>query len=149
VLASGHAYLQDGIPDVVFAILNFADGRMAHIHVSWLDPHKIRKVTLVGSEKMVVFDDMQAPEMIRVYDKGATIQSGAETYREAIAVRTGDILIPKIASKEPLRAECQHFVDCISNGITPLTDGEDGLSVVRILEAGNTSLERGGELIQL
>ena len=103
VSASGQAYLQEGIEDVVFANLKFANGRMAHIHVSWLDPHKIRKVTLVGSQKMVVFDDMQAAEKIRVYDKAAEVQRSVESYVEAITLRTGDILVPNIPSAEPLR----------------------------------------------
>ena len=95
ISASGQAYLQEGIEDVVFANLKFADGRMAHIHVSWLDPHKIRRVTLVGSHKMVVFDDMDASEKIRIYDKGADVQrKSVESYAEAITLRTGDILIP-------------------------------------------------------
>ena len=149
VSASGRAYLQDAIHDVVFAILNFPDGKMAHIHVSWLDPHKIRKMTLVGREKMVVFDEMQATEMVRVYDKGADIRRSVDNYAEAITLRTGDILIPKIQTAEPLQRECQHFVDCITNGSTPLTDGEDGLRVVKILEAGGASLAGGGELVAL
>jgi len=149
VSASGHAYLQEGIEDVVFANLKFADGRMAHIHVSWLDPHKIRKVTLVGSEKMVVFDDMEAAEKVRVYDKGAFVQRTVESYVEAITLRTGDILIPKIASVEPLEAECRHFIDCIENDRSPRSDGADGLRVVKVLEAGGTSLRRGGEPVAL
>ena len=142
VSASGHAYLQPGVEDVVFANLKFADGRMAHIHVSWLDPHKIRKVTLVGSQKMVVFDDMEAAEKIRVYDKGAEVRS-VDSYVEAITLRTGNILIPKIPGGEPLRTECGHFIDCIINDATPRSDGGDGLRVVKILEAGSASLSSG------
>jgi len=149
VSASGQAYLQQGIEDVVFANLKFADGRMAHIHVSWLDPHKIRKVTLVGSNKMVVFDDMEAAEKIRVYDKGAEVKLGVDSYVEAVTLRTGDILIPKIPGGEPLRAECQHFVDCIANDETPRSDGIDGLRVVKVLEAGSKSLAKGGEPVRL
>ncbi|KKL58605.1 hypothetical protein LCGC14_2223700 [marine sediment metagenome] len=146
--ASGASFLQNGIEDVVFASLKFADGRMAHIHVSWLDPHKIRKVTLVGSQKMVVFDDMEASEKIRVYDKGAEVK-GVDSYAEAITLRTGDILIPKIASGEPLRTECQHFIDAIVNDTTPRSDGRDGMRVVKVLEGGSTSLARGGEAVSL
>jgi len=148
VSASGHAYLQEGVEDVVFANLKFADGRMAHIHVSWLDPHKIRKVTLVGSKKMVVFDDMQAAEKVRVYDKGAEIKS-VDSYSEAITLRTGDILIPKVAGGEPLRTECQHFVDAVANDTAPRSDGADGLRVVKALEAGAASLARGGEPVAI
>ncbi len=142
VSVSGQAYLQDGVEDVVFANLKFTDGRMGHIHVSWLDPHKIRKVTLVGSQKMVVFDDMEATEKVRVYDKGADVT-------EAVTLRTGDILIPKISGGEPLRTECEHFISCIENDQTPRSDGQDGLRVVKVLEAGAASLKQGGELIQL
>jgi len=149
VSASGHAYLQDGIEDVVFANLKFADGKMAHIHVSWLDPHKIRKVTLVGSHKMVVFDDMEASEKVRVYDKGADVQRTVESYVEAITLRTGDILIPKVPGGEPLKAECQHFIDAIQNDQVPRSDGLDGLRVVRVLEAGTKSLSMGGEPVAL
>ena len=148
VSASGQAYLQNGIEDVVFANLKFADGRMAHIHVSWLDPHKIRKVTLVGSQKMVVFDDMEAAEKVRVYDKGAEVK-GVDSYDQAITLRTGDILIPKISAGEPLRIECEHFISCIENDQTPRSDGANGLRVVKVLEAGDVSLNRDGELIQL
>jgi len=146
ISASGHAYLQEGVEDVVFANLKFADGRMAQIHVSWLDPHKIRKVTLVGSHKMVVFDDMEASEKIRIYDKGADVQRrSVESYVEAITLRTGDILIPKIPGGEPLRIECEHFIDCVAKGARPRSDGADGVRVVRVLEAGSASLARGGE----
>ena len=149
VSASGQAYLQDGTEDVVFANLKFADGRMAHIHVSWLDPHKIRKVTLVGSQKMVVFDDMAAAEQIRVYDKGVDVQRSVESYVEAVTLRTGDILIPRVPAGEPLERECKHFLDSIVNDTSPLSDGEDGLRVVRVLEAGTRSLQQGGETIAL
>ncbi|MFW6062298.1 MAG: Gfo/Idh/MocA family protein [Planctomycetota bacterium] len=149
VSATGQAYLQEGIEDVVFANLRFADGRMAHIHVSWLDPHKIRKVTLVGTQKMVVFDDMAAGEPVRVYDKGAEVKTSVESYHDAITLRTGDIVIPKIPSGEPLRAECQHFLDCVREGRAPRSDGADGVRVLRVLEAGSASLARGGEPVEL
>jgi predicted dehydrogenase len=119
------------------------------IHVSWLDPHKIRKVTLVGSQKMVVFDDMDASEKIRVYDKGASVQRSVESYVEAITLRTGDILIPKISAAEPLKTECQHFIDCIEKDRAPRSDGADGLRVVKVLEAAADSLARGGEPVRL
>lgn len=149
ISASGQAYLQEGIEDVVFANLKFADGRMAHIHVSWLDPHKIRKVTLVGEHKMVVFDDMEATEKVRIYDKGAEVRRSVESYVEAITLRNGDILIPRVVPGEPLRIECQHFVDCIVNDTLPRSDGTDGLRVVRVLEAGSLSLAQGGEPVSL
>jgi len=148
VSASGQAYLQKSVEDVVFASLKVADGRMAHIHVSWLDPHKIRKVTLVGSSKMITFDDMDPSEKIRIYDKGA-VKSDAEGINLAISVRSGDINIPHVGDGEPLRDECLHFIDSILKGTSPRSDGRDGLRVVKVLEAGAESLERGGELVQL
>ena len=148
VCAWGQAYLQKSVEDVVFANLKFADGKMASIHVSWLDPHKIRKVTLVGSQKMVVFDDMEASEKIRIHDKGAELKS-VESYAEAITLRTGDILIPKIPSDEPLKAECQHFIDSIENDAAPRSDGNDGLRVVKVLEAGSESLRKGGAPVNI
>ena len=150
VSASGQAYLQEGVEDVVFANLKFADGRMAHIHVSWLDPHKIRKVTLVSSEKMVVFDDMEASEKIRVHDKSAGRRAGTvASFVEAITLRTGDILIPAISGEEPLKTECRHFIEAIMKNQPPRSDGEDGLRVVKVLEAGSESLRRGGEPVKL
>jgi predicted dehydrogenase len=144
VSACGWAYLRKDIEDVVFATLHFPDGRIAHIHVSWLDPHKIRKVTLVGSQRMVVFDDMAAGEKIRIYDKAAVVEPSVENYVGAITVRSGDIVIPKISAAEPLALECRHFVDSIHNDTTPLSDGPDGLRVVKVLEAGARSLEQDG-----
>ena len=149
VSATGHDYLQPGIEDVVFANLKFADGRMAHIHVSWLDPHKIRRVTLVGSQRMVVFDDMQAAEKIRIYDKGADVKRTVLSYVEAITLRTGDIFIPKVPAGEPLKLEVQHFLDCVRDDTDPLTDGEEGLRVVRVLEAGSESIAKGGAPVEI
>ena len=149
ISATGHDYLQSGIEDVVFANLKFADGRMAHIHVSWLDPHKIRRVTLVGSQRMVVFDDMEAAEKIRIYDKGADVKRTVLSYVEAITLRTGDIFIPKVPSGEPLKLEVQHFLDCIQHDRQPITDGEEGVRVVKVLEAGSQSIHQGGAPVEI
>ena len=144
VSARGEGYLRHDNQDVVFANLQFQDRRMGQIHVSWLDPHKMRKITVVGSRKMVVFDDMEPTEKIRIYDKGVDIAIGYESYGDAITLRQGDIHIPRVDMEEPLKLECQHFIDCILNNKTPMTDGINGLHVVRILEAGQRSLERHG-----
>jgi predicted dehydrogenase len=117
---------------------------MAHVHVSWLDPHKLRKVTVVGSQKMVVFDDMEASEKIRIYDKGVDRAGQIVSYGDALSIRSGDILIPKISLQEPLRLECQHFVDCVRDHAQPVSNGTDGLKVVRVLAAAQQSLEAGG-----
>jgi predicted dehydrogenase len=134
---------------VVFAQLKFADGRMAHIHVSWFDPHKVRKVTLVGSDKMATFDDMDASEKIRIYDKGVNVSGSVVGYDQAISIRSGDILIPRTPAGEPLRIECLHFLECIEKGTTPRSDGRDGLRVVRVLDAATRSLKAGGAPVNL
>ena len=149
VVARGSAFLQGSIEDVVFVDLRFPGGRLAHVHVSWLDPHKLRKFTVVGSRKMVVFDDMEASEKVKVYDKGVDRVGEVVSYGDALTVRSGDILIPKISLQEPLRLECQHFVECVRERRTPLTDGISGLQVVRVLAAAQASLERGGAPIRL
>ncbi len=149
VSAAGQSFLQAGIEDVVFATLKFGDGRMAHVHVSWLDPHKVRKVTLVGARKMITFDDMSANEKVRVYDKGADRGEHVTEFPDVITLRTGDIVIPKIAGDEPLLVECRHFVESVLAETPVLTDGENGLRVVRVLEAGQRSLRGGGGLVKL
>jgi predicted dehydrogenase len=144
VTAQGQAYLRPGVEDVVFAQLKFADGRMAHIHVSWFDPHKIRKVTLVGANKMATFDDMDPNEKIRIYDKGVDTAGSVVGYEQSLSIRSGDILIPKTAGGEPLRIECLHFLECIEKAKAPRSDGRDGLRVVRVLDAATRSLKAGG-----
>jgi len=149
VVARGSAFLQGSVEDVVFVDLRFPGGKLAHVHVSWLDPHKLRKFTVVGSRKMVVFDDMEASEKVRIYDKGVDRAGEVVSYGDALTVRSGDILIPKISLQEPLRLECQHFVECVREHKTPLTDGTGGLQVVRVLAAAQTSLEQGGIPVRL
>jgi predicted dehydrogenase len=149
VVARGSAFLQSGVQDVVFVDLRFPRGRLAHVHVSWLDPHKLRRFTVVGSRKMAVFDDMEASEKIRIYDKGVDRAGEVVSYGDALTVRSGDILIPRIGMQEPLRIECQHFVDCVRERRRPLTDGEDGLRVVQVLAAAQASLDAGGAPVAL
>lgn len=148
VAAQGLTYLQPGVPDTVFLTLRFASGRAAHVHVSWLDPHKVRRITVVGSRKMAVFDDIEATEKLRIYDKGVN-PPDYDSYGDALSLRFGDIYIPRVDMREPLRLECQHFVDCIVQGKTPLSDGRNGLQVLRVLEAGQRSLERSGQPVAL
>jgi predicted dehydrogenase len=150
VSALGQCYLQEGVEDVVFATIEFNDDKIAHIHCSWLDPHKIRKMTVVGSEKMVTFDDMEASEKIRISDKGAAVRKETSTtYPEAISLRFGDIVIPKITSSEPLLLECAHFIDCVLDDKPVRSDGLDGLRVVQILEAGQRSLKNNGVSVRM
>ena len=143
VSARGECYLQKGIEDVVFVNLHFADRKMAQLQVSWLDPHKIRKLTVVGSRKMVVFDDMESAEKIRIYDKSAE-RRGFVSYGDAITLRFGDVVIPHLELAEPLLLACRHFLECTVAGDTPRSDGGDGLRVVRVLEAAQSSLAREG-----
>lgn len=143
VSARGQSYIQNGIEDVVFLSLFFQNRIMAHIHLSWLDPHKVRSTTIVGSKKMAVFDDVATAEKLRIYDSCAT-GSPVRSYGEAIQVRFGDIHIPRIAAAEPLKLELQHFLDCVRHRTQPRSDAHDGLRVVRILGAAQQSLELDG-----
>lgn len=143
VSARGQSFIQNGIEDVVFLSLFFENRIMAHIHISWLDPHKTRTTTIVGSKKMAVFDDTAATEKLRIYDSCATPQQ-ARSYGEAIQVRFGDIRIPRVSAAEPLKIECQHFLDCVAHRSCPRSDATDGLRVVRLLEAAQQSLEQDG-----
>jgi len=149
VSATGVSYIQPGIEDVVFATLKWANGVTGHIHVSWLDPGKIRKMTLVGSRKMVVYDDV-SDDKIKIYDKGVDRvpkigermdydQSG--DYQ--LIHRTGDILLPKISFQEPLKTESAHFLECLRNGQPPLTGPKHARDVVAVLEAAQTALTSG------
>ena len=156
VNARGYTYLQEGISDVVFLNLEFDDGVAVHIHVSWLDPGKVRRMTVVGSRKMVVYDDVSTEAKIQLYDKGIDRENLGDSLGEfdsfgkfQLTQRAGDVLIPKLDFAEPLRLECAHFVGCIAEGKTPVTDGENGLRVVRVLEAASRSLERGGVIVKL
>ncbi|MDX1420979.1 MAG: Gfo/Idh/MocA family oxidoreductase [Rubricoccaceae bacterium] len=150
VSAQGQAYLQPSVEDVVFATVHFADGALAHLHTSWLDPHKVRRTTVVGSRRMAVVDDMRPAEKVRLYDKGAEVTAdGLTGYAEAISVRSGDIVIPKVEAAEPLRLECEEFVACVREGRPARTDGRNGLAVVRLLDAARRSLDDGGAQVAL
>ena len=148
VAAQGQAFLQPGVEDVVFATVHFADGTLAHLHTSRLDPRKVRQTAVVGSRGMAVVDDMAPAEKVRVYERGAEVPEDAFTgFAEALTARAGDILIPKIETDEPMRLACEEFVACIREGRAPRTDGRDGLAVVRLLDAARRSLDSGGARI--
>ncbi len=135
LVARGESYLKPGTEDVVFMTLNYPNQVLASVHVSWLDPVKVRSVTVVGDRKMVVFDDTNASEKLRIYDRGADYQPRGGGFGEFIAaVRDGDIVIPRLEPLEPLREELAHFTECINTGKTPLTSAADGLAIVRVLE---------------
>jgi predicted dehydrogenase len=139
-VAYGMDYLQEGIEDVVFCFLRFPSGKVAHMHLSWLDPHKMRKMTVVGREKMVVFDDMELERKVTVYEKAPW--EPAESYGEW-RTRTGDIYSPKIANDEPLRLELQHFLALVREGPGDHREARDGLAVVRALDRLTESLRDG------
>ena len=138
MVAHGESYVRAGVEDVVFAYLRFPSGLAAHLHLSWLDPHKERRFTVVGSRRMATFDDMELERKVTVYDKG--FDQDFSSYGEYIA-RSGDIWSPRVPNSEPLRLECSHFVDCVRTGAQPRSGGESGLRVVRVLEALQRSLE--------
>src|SRR5204862_6041192 len=129
VRAHGNAFLSRGVEDVVFCYLRFPSGKMAHMHLSWLDPHKIRRITVVGNERMAVFDDMERERKITVYDNWRT--------------RTGDIYSQKVAATEPLRLECEHVVHLVQGEGDPFKAARDAVPVVRALEHLQPSLETG------
>jgi predicted dehydrogenase len=139
-VAHGRAFLQPGVEDVVFCYLRFPSGKVAHMHLSWLDPQKMRKMTVVGREKMAVFDDMELERKVTVYEKGPW--EPAETYGEW-RTRTGDIFSPKIANDEPLRLEVQHFISLVGDGPADHREARDGLAVVRALDRLTESLRAG------
>jgi predicted dehydrogenase len=156
VSTKGLTFLQRGIADVVFASLDFAGGRCAHIHNSWLDPSKVRRSTIVGSKKMILYDDMAPDAMIQLFDKGIDRKNLDRSLGEfdsfakfQLIHRAGDLLVPRVDFVEPLKVEAEHFVDCIARRARPLTDGASGLAVVRILEALQKSLDAGGKTIKL
>jgi predicted dehydrogenase len=137
-LAHGASYVREGVQDVVFCYLRFPSGVVAHLHLSWLDPHKERRITVVGSRRMATFDDMLIEGKLTIYDKG--FDEDTRSWGEYIA-RSGDTFSPRIPNLEPLRIECEHFIDCIRTGATPRSDGHSGLRVVRVLEKLQRSLE--------
>jgi predicted dehydrogenase len=150
VSCQGESHYGQGVEDVAMITLRFERNVIAFIHVSWLDPDKIRRTTVVGSRKMLVYDDTAPQEKIRIYDKGVTAQKYYDTFGEfQFSYRYGDIQIPRIEEKEPLYCECEHFVNCIKSGQTPNTDGVNGARVVNVLEAANYSLRRGGLMVPL
>ena len=148
VSARGQSYLQAGVEDVVFVTLKYRRGQMGHIHLSWLDPRKERRLTLVCSRKMVEFNDV-ASEKLRIYDKGYDRPPAFAQYADYLTLRQGDIHIPHVPMAEPLALEVNHFVDSVRHGTRPRTDGESGLRIARILAAAESSLAADGAPVAL
>ncbi len=149
VSAVGRDYVQPGIPDVAFIDLVFGSGAIAHVQVSWLAPSKLRNTTIVGSRRMVVYDDTENIEKVKVFDKGVSYRD-PQTFGEfQLSYRSGDIISPSIDTYEPLQAEIDDFLSSAAQGTRPQSDGESGLHVVRVLEAAERSLKNGGHLEHL
>jgi predicted dehydrogenase len=150
VNCQGKSHVTPGIEDVTNMSLSFPGGGFATIQSSWIDPRKVREITMVGTRKMIVYDDTEPLEKVKIYDKRVEAPPHYDTFGEFhYSYHYGDILSPFVRQEEPLRTECQHFIDCIENGARPDSSGQDGLAVVSVLEAATESLRRGGEMIRL
>jgi predicted dehydrogenase len=149
--AHGGSWINQGIEDAVFATLWYDHGVMAHLHVSWLNPRKVRDITIVGETGMLTFDDMNLSEPLRLYDKTVTDQRSPgfiDTFASfRTSIREGDITIPRVPTNEPLRQECDHFLECIANGTRPVSDGRSGAAAVRVLAAFDRSMAGEGQRV--
>src|SRR5271157_2283701 len=146
----GSAHITQGIEDVTTMCLGFTKQRTAIVHSSWLDPRKVREMTIVGSKRMIVYDDVAPLEKIRIFDARVERPPHYDTFAEfQYAYHYGDVHVPYIKQEEPLKTECQHFLDCIRTGTDPMSSGEQGLRLVRILESASASLKNGGGPISL
>ncbi len=149
VSAMGRDFVQKGIPDVAFINLEFPGGAIAHVQVSWLSPSKLRRTAIIGSEKMLMYDDTENIEKVKIFDKGVDYKD-PETFGEyQLSYRAGDVISPRLDTYEPLRKEMLHFIDCCENGTRPKTDGNNGLRVVKTLEAAEISLREGGRVVDI
>ena len=150
VNCQGKAHINSSIEDVTNMTLNFANGGFATIHSSWLDPNKIREMKFVGNKKMIVYDDIEPLEKIKIYDKRVEVPPHYDTFAEFhYSYHYGDMYAPHLKQEEPLKVECQHFIDCIKSGASPISNGLQGLEIVQILEAANESLKSNGMAIPL
>jgi predicted dehydrogenase len=150
VSVTGMKHVNGAHENIAYLTLFFPGQTIAHIHVNWLAPLKLRRTLLGGSRKMVVYDEMDRSEQVKVYDKGIALQNGPESvYRMLVDYRSGDMWAPHIDPSEALKVEAQHFVNCVEQATRPITDGEMGLRVVRILEAASRSMAARGELVEL
>lgn len=150
ISAHGASCVQEGINDVVYATMRFPKNILAHMRLSWLDPRKTRQITVVGSKKMIIYDDVRSLEKIKIYNKGVKATPRTDTFGEfTFAYHYGDVVIPHIDHKEPLRVQCQHFLDCVVEGLRPVSDGYSGMRVVQILEAAEQSLKDSGCIVRI
>lgn len=149
VSAIGSCHVGNGLEDIAYLSLTFDNDLIAHFHVNWLAPVKIRKTLIGGTRSMLVFDDTETSEKIKIYDKGIDVTTREGVYNTLVQYRTGDMISPKLDQQEALAVGTRHFLDCIRDGSRPLTDGHAGLSVVRILEASEKSIKNQGQLVPL
>ena len=151
VQARGFSYISEGVEDVVFATVTYPDNKNAHLHIGWLDPRKVREMTVVGNRRMVVFDDVAPQGKIRLYDSSITPMGGPpETFAEwQVDIRHGDITLPQLQWTEPLRAEMEHFLACTRGEVECIVPGSDGTSVTASIVAAQESLKRGGAVVEM
>jgi predicted dehydrogenase len=150
ISATGVAHLNDQPEDVAYITCYLANNLIAHFHVNWMAPVKIRRTLIGGDKQMIVYDDLEPSEKIKIYDKGVSLSGGAEgVYQMLVSYRSGDMRAPHLATTEALKSEAVHFIDCITNGTHPQTDGEMGLRVVKVLEAADKSMANRGQPVQL
>ena len=150
VSATGISHVPGQPENVAYITLFFADTQIAHVHVNWLTPVKVRHTLIGGSEKMILYDDLEPSEKVKVYDKGITVTPGPEAvYKMLVSYRSGDMWAPRLDNTEALHAEALHFTDCVENSRQPETDGQAGLRMVSMMEAAERSLRRRGELVEI
>jgi predicted dehydrogenase len=150
ISATGISHIPGQPENVAYITLFFADAQIAHVHVNWLTPVKVRHTLIGGSEKMILYDDLEPSEKLKVYDKGISVTPRQEdVYKMLVSYRSGDMWAPRLDNTEALQTEAQHFIDCIANGSRPDTDGQAGLRMVTMIEAAETSLRDRGRLIEL
>ena len=151
VVATGASHTHSGIEDIAYVSVNFKNNLIAHFHLNWMSPVKIRRIILGGNKKMIVFDDLDPADKVKIYDKGITLEKTNKkvVYQNIIQYRVGDMYAPNIDNTEALKIMVDHLADCLLNKKTPITDGESGLRVVRILEAAEKSMKKGGIKISL
>lgn len=142
-------YETKNLENIAYVTIHFEDGSLAHLHLNWLSPVKIRKIIIGGTKKMLVFDDMEQSEKLKIYDSGVKVSTRDDIYDALVQYRIGDMYSPSIGNKEALKEEVEHFADCIQNNVNTITDGEAGLYVVKILEAANESIRKNGERISI
>jgi predicted dehydrogenase len=150
VSATGVGHVTGATENIAYVTVFYDNSLIAHLNVNWLSPVKIRRTLIGGSKQMIVYDDIESSEKIKVYDKGVTVKNGDESrYKLLVSYRSGDIYSPQIDVTEALRIEAQHFADCIKTGKAPITDGHAGLRVVSVLEAATKSMKQQGRAVQL